>query len=121
MIRRQNHGTSRQHLQNHFHFAQRRRRNHQSFHRGNFAQPHHHEFASDDDHHHPRLHQSHLHQRNKRGGNQQLVRNGIQQNSQRGDFLTRTRQVAIHHVGRSGCQQNEYAEHFEMDRQSPEI
>src|SRR6202041_984322 len=82
---------------------------------------HHHEFASYDDHPHPSLHQPHFHQRNKRGGNQQLVRNRIQQNSQGGDFFTRTRQVAVHHVRRGCRQQNQHAQHFEVDRQSPEI
>src|SRR6202034_1668867 len=121
MIRREDDGAAGHYLQNHFRLAQSIRGNHQAFHGRDFAQPHHHTFAPHDDDNHPRLHQMHLDQWNERGDNQQLIRNRIQQNSQRCDFAPFARNVSIGRIRGRRDQQNQNAPNFEMKRKSPEI
>ena len=121
VIRGEDYGAAGGHLQNHFHFAERRCRDDEAFHRRNFAQAHDHKFTADDDDHHPGLHQTHFNQRNECGGNQKFIGDGIEENSQRGYFFAFAGEVAVHHVGGGGDDQNQHPPNFKMNRQAQKI
>ena len=61
------------------------------------------------------------HQRNKCGGDQEFVGDGIEENSQCGYFFTLAGEVTVHHVGGRGDQQNQHTPNFKVNGQTQKI
>jgi len=103
-----NHGHHGDDLHQHLELAQFARLNRKTFGRGNRAQPAHQKFAADDDHSHPGRHQRgiELHQRDERGGDQQLVGQRIEQHAHGRDLAALTREIAVNAVSDRGQDEN---------------
>src|SRR5947209_6511826 len=69
------------HLQDHLGLAERGRLNGEAFRGRDIAQPEHGELTADDDNHHPSWNQVHIDERDESGGDQKLVRDGIEQDA----------------------------------------
>src|SRR6266436_539211 len=109
------------HLQYHLRFSKGGCFDRESLGRSDIAQPENREFPADDDHHHPRGNKLHAHQRNERRGDQELVGNGVEKNSQGGHLQAPPSQVSIRPIG--GCRQeeNQNAPDFEVHGKAPKL
>src|SRR5439155_24313478 len=70
------------HLQNHLRLAKGGSFDCESLRRRDIAQAENCEFPADDDDHHPCRNKVHVHKRNERGGDQELVGNGVEKNAE---------------------------------------
>src|SRR6266446_7968052 len=66
------------HLQNHLRLSKGGRLDGESFSRSDIPQAENREFPADDDHYHPGGDKVHVHERNERSGDQELVGNGVE-------------------------------------------
>src|SRR5712692_443379 len=109
------------HLQNHLRLSKGGCFDRESLGRSNIPQTENREFPADDDHHHPRRNKLHAHQRNKRRGDQELVGNGVEKNSQGGHLQAPPSQVAICPVCRRREQQDQNAPNLEVHGKAPKL
>jgi hypothetical protein len=63
----------------------------------------------------------HIYQRDERCGDQKLIGDGIEQNTERGDFGTPAREVSVSPIGGGREQKHENAKRLVVDRQAPQI
>ena len=70
------------------------------------------ELAAEDDRHHPRRRQVQLHERDERGGDQQLVGQRIHPLAEPGDLPAPPRQIAVEPVGERRDPEDRRAEEF---------
>ena len=98
---RQNHCDHRDDLDQHLEFSEIAGLNRESFRSSYGTQATHQELAPNNDHGHPCRYQSgiELHQGHERRGDEQLIGQGIQQNSNRRDLPSLARQVSVNSIG----------------------
>jgi len=63
----------------------------------------------------------HVHERNKSGGDEELVGDGVEQDAEGGDLQAPACEVAIGPIGGGGEQENGYAENFEVHMEAPQL
>src|SRR5205814_6651462 len=78
-------------------------------------------FAANDDNHHPCGNQVHVNQSDEGGGNQELVGDGVEQNSEGGDLKAAAGEVSIGPIGGGGGKQDEHTEKLKAHVKSPQL
>src|SRR5713226_5840065 len=109
------------HLQNHLRLSQGGCFDRESFGRGDIPQTEHREFPADNDHHHPSFNEIHAHQRNECRGNQELVSDGIEKDTQGGYLQAPPSQVSIRPIGRCSQEQDQHTPNLEVHGETPEL
>ena len=97
---------NREHLRKCLRLSQFARADGVAFGGGDAAQTGNRKLPAHQKHHQPARHDPHLHQRNQRGRNQQLVRDGIQQRSDRRYLFPAAGEIAVQQIGRGGYPEN---------------
>ncbi len=103
--RMQDHGNG-GHLRDHLGLAKIAGLDGVAFGRRDTAEPGDRELAPDDQHHHPRRNSPDLDERNKCGGNQEFIGDGIEQCADCGDLLPAPCQIAVQQIGSGGDQED---------------
>src|SRR5260370_40589890 len=111
----------RAHLQHHLRLSKGGCFDRESFSRGDVPQTENREFPSDDDHHHPSGNKMHVHQRNERRGDQELVGNGVEKNAQGRYLAAPPSQVSIRPVGRCRQEQDQHAPYLKVHGKAPKL
>ena len=110
----EDHGDHRNNLHQHFKFAQFAGLDGETFGGGNRTQSAHQKFARDNHHRHPGRNQAgvELHQGDKRGGDQKLVGQRIEQHAHGRDLAAAARQIAVDAVGDRGRDEQRRRQQF---------
>src|SRR6266404_1270984 len=108
-------------LQDHFSFAQNGRFDGEAFGGGDIAQTQDGEFTADDNDDHPGGNQVHVHQGNEGGGDEEVVRNGVEQDAERGHLQAAAREVAVGPIRGSREQENGHSKNLEVHGKAPEF